>query len=198
MKNIIVAIGLIFTLLLCVDALNAYNSQLYKKTSKEKFVRSRARDRPAPPNTISAYTKAESEVDIDHPEENRGENHIEYEGYAYLTASGWKGNYSISASAYSYSPSLSGKWWAGVYKKLNPKQTVSYSHNLDDSYAISYFSSAKGKATVSGIRYQSDPTNTFESEADAHNFSYNSNVTWKCDQSGSSNIYEGSRCPMCN
>ena len=119
-------------------------------------------------------------------------------GYAYLKAYGWKGTYSISASAYSYSPSQSGKWWSAVYKQLNPQQTVSYSRNLDDSYAIKYFSSVSGKATVDGIRYQSDPTNTFESEADAHNFSYNSNVTWQCDQSGSSNIHNGSPCPMCN
>lgn len=198
MKKVMVALSLIFTLFLWLDALDAYNSQLYKKTSKEKFARSKARDRPSPPNVTSAYTKAESEVDVDYPEEGRDENHIKYEGYAYLRAYGWKGTYSISASAYSNSPSQSGKWWSAVYKQLNPKQTVSYSHNLNDSYAIDYFSSAKGKATVDGIRYQSDPSNTFESEADAHNFSYNSRVTWVCQRSGSSNIYNGSRCRVCN
>ena len=198
MRNIIVVLSLVFTFLLYVDALDAYNSQLYKKSSKEKFARSKGRDRPSPPNVTSAYTKAESEVDIDHPSEGRNENHIVYKGYAYLRAYGWKGTYSISASAYSNSPSQSGKWWSGVYKQLNPKQTVSYSHNLDDSYAIDYFSSAKGKATVDGIRYQSDPTNTFKSEAEARNFSYNASVTWWCQRSKSSNIYNGSLCRVCN
>ncbi len=166
MKNMKVALSLIFTLFLCVDPLKAYNSLLYKKTSNEKFARSIAQDRPGPPNMVSAYTKAKSEVDIDHPEENRGENHIVYEGYAYLKAYGWKGTYSISASAYSQSLSQSGKWWSSVYKQLNPKQTVSYSFNLDDSYAIDYFSAAPGKAAVKGTLYQSDPTSTFKSEDD--------------------------------
>ena len=201
MKTVIATLSLIFTLLLSVEILNAYNSQLYKKTSNEKFCRSRARDRPSPPNRHIAVTKAHSEVDIDYPDESEFDdyNHIDYEGYAYLMASSaWKGTFSISASAYSYSPSDSGKWWSGVYKMLNPIQTVGYGNNLNDSYAINYFSSVSGKASVDGIRYASDPTNTFESEADAHNFSYNSSVTWRCQRSESSNIHNGSLCPVCN
>ncbi len=198
MKKMSVIFSLILTFFFCVDVLNGYNSQLYKKTSLEKFVRSRARERPSPPNAVSAYTKALSQVDIDYPEEGRGENHIKYEGYAYLKAYGWKGTYRISASAYSSSSSQSGTWWSGVYREFNPRQTVSYSQNLDDTYAIDYFYYVHGKAAVDGIRYQSDPTNTFSSEADAHNFSYSSRVTWDCKRSKSSNIYNGSLCRMCN
>ena len=124
-----------------------------------------------------------------------GDANTDQQGYAYLNASGWKGTYSISASAYNYSPSQSGKWWSGV---LNPTQTVDYASNLDNSYAIDYFSTASGKDAVNGIRHQSDPTNTFESEADAHNFSYNSSVTWRCERSGSSNTDQGSLCRVCN
>lgn len=100
----IIALTIILVLLICVSifAYNNYNNIEYKKTSKPFYAKAIGKDKD--PHNGPANTYTECLVDFDYLTESRwnklrGINDIVYYAWAYVDADGYRGSYSMSASA---------------------------------------------------------------------------------------------------
>lgn len=173
-STLIILIGLF-----CTNIAESYNNKVWKQSVNKVWAESVGVDRPEPPHTIRAHTKATTTLDFDYHQEHYGWNgfwginDINYESYAYIRATGRRGTWSMKVSASQSSDNFDdeGKWWSGIYKEKRARHLDEFREKDEDGnfivdlleenipedqqryFAIDYFYLTEAKASVSGTTY---------------------------------------------